>query len=48
MKNSAILINCSRGTLINENDLALALQNEEIAYACLDVLSEEPPKKTTL
>jgi glycerate dehydrogenase len=45
MKNSAILINCSRGTLINEIDLALALQNEEIAYACLDVLSEEPPTK---
>ncbi|MDC0857126.1 NAD(P)-dependent oxidoreductase [Rickettsiales bacterium] len=46
MKNSAILINCSRGTLINELDLAHALQEDEIAYACLDVLSEEPPQKS--
>lgn len=45
IKNSAILINCSRGSLINEADLANALQNNEIAYACLDVLTEEPPSK---
>jgi glycerate dehydrogenase len=43
MKKSAILINCSRGQLINEIDLANSLNNDEIAYACLDVLSKEPP-----
>ncbi|MBT4921459.1 MAG: D-2-hydroxyacid dehydrogenase [Rickettsiales bacterium] len=44
MKKSAILINCSRGKLINEVDLADSLNNEQIAYACLDVLATEPPK----
>ncbi|WP_336516228.1 D-2-hydroxyacid dehydrogenase [Pollutibacter soli] len=43
MKKSAWLINTSRGGLINENDLAAALQNKTIAYAALDVLSSEPP-----
>lgn len=43
MKTSAWLINTSRGGLINENDLAAALQNRTIAAAALDVLSSEPP-----
>jgi len=42
MKESAILINCSRGPLVNEEALARALNNSTIAAACLDVLSEEP------
>lgn len=44
MKNSAILINTSRGQVINENDLADALKNGIIAGAGLDVLSVEPPR----
>ncbi len=42
MKPSAILINTSRGGLINENDLAACLAEEGIAAALLDVLCEEP------
>jgi glycerate dehydrogenase len=43
MKPGAFLINTSRGKLINEADLADALQNKDIAGAALDVLSAEPP-----
>lgn len=43
MKRSAFLINTSRGGLINEPDLAEALNKEIIAAAALDVLSTEPP-----
>ncbi len=43
MKRSAILVNTSRGPVINVADLARALQEGLIAYAALDVLEEEPP-----
>lgn len=43
MKRKAFLINTSRGGLVNENDLAEALNHEVIAGAALDVLSTEPP-----
>lgn len=45
MKTSAMLINTARGALINEKDLADALNNDRIAGAALDVLSTEPPLK---
>ena len=45
MKNSAIFINTSRGPVINDSDLAEALNNGKIQAAGLDVLTVEPPKK---
>jgi glycerate dehydrogenase len=43
MKSTAFLINTSRGPLIQEVDLAAALNSRQIAGAALDVLSVEPP-----
>jgi glycerate dehydrogenase len=43
MRSSAWLINASRGPLVNERDLAQALEHGVIAGAALDVLSREPP-----
>ena len=41
MKNTAILVNCSRGGIVNESDLIEALNNGEIAGAGLDVFVGE-------
>lgn len=43
MNRTAFLINTARGGLIQESDLADALQNRVIAGAGLDVLCDEPP-----
>ena len=42
MKNSSRIINVSRGGIINEHDLANALENNEISGAAIDVFTEEP------
>ncbi|WP_018109678.1 D-2-hydroxyacid dehydrogenase [Bacteroides propionicifaciens] len=44
MKPTSIIINTSRGPLINEDDLAEALKNKTIYAAGIDVMSQEPPK----
>ena len=44
MQRSAFLLNVARGGLLNENDLAEALNNERIAGAAIDVVSIEPIK----
>jgi len=45
MKNTAVLINTARGALIDELALLNALKNKEIAFAVLDVLTQEPPPR---
>jgi len=42
MKDGVMIINNSRGQLINENDLADALNSGKVAGAALDVVSTEP------
>ncbi|MDO5551950.1 MAG: NAD(P)-dependent oxidoreductase, partial [Lachnospiraceae bacterium] len=45
MKKTAVLINTTRGFIINETDLIWALEQGIIAGAALDVFSEEPIQK---
>ena len=45
MKKTARIINVSRGGIINEQDLAKALTNKEIAGAAIDVFAQEPIEK---
>lgn len=43
MKNTAILINTSRGQIVVTDDLALALERGQIVAAGIDVVEQEPP-----
>ena len=47
MKPNAYLINTARGGIIDEDDLAWALENNEIAGAGLDSFASEPPQTNT-
>ncbi|MGI6078108.1 MAG: D-2-hydroxyacid dehydrogenase [Fastidiosipilaceae bacterium] len=42
MKDSAIVINTARGPVVNEVDMAAALENGDIAYYAADVVDVEP------
>ena len=42
MKKTAFLINTSRGPIVNEDDLIIALSTNEIAGAGIDVYEKEP------
>jgi len=46
MKKSAFLINTSRGTIVNEDDLIIALSTNVIAGAGIDVYEKEPLSST--
>jgi len=48
MKKGVRLVNCARGELVNEVDLAEGLKRGDIAAAALDVFAEEPPKNSPL
>lgn len=42
MKDNCRILNCARGGIVNEEELAQALKNREIAGAALDVYTSEP------
>ncbi len=46
MKSNAMLINTGRGSIINESDLARALNENLLAGAAMDVMKQEPPDET--
>lgn len=48
MKNGVILVNASRGGVIDEADLIAGLNSGKIAHACLDVFENEPTPNEAL
>ena len=48
MKNSAILVNCARGGLVDENALSEAVKSEKLFSAATDVFDTEPPVNNPL
>jgi D-3-phosphoglycerate dehydrogenase len=48
MKKGAMVINCARGGIVNEDDLCDALESGHLAGAAMDVFSTEPPGKIRL
>lgn len=48
MKKGVRLVNCARGELVHEIDLAEALKRGQVAAAGIDVFTEEPPKNSPL
>lgn len=46
MKRTAVLVNTSRGALINESALVRALETRQLSGAALDVLEKEPPEES--
>ncbi len=43
MKENAVLVDCSRGGVVDEDALYEALKNDEIRFGSKDVFEEEPP-----
>ncbi len=48
MKTGVRIVNCSRGAVLNEEDLADAIESGKVAGAALDVFNVEPPGQTRL
>lgn len=48
MKKGVVIINTSRGGIINEDELIKNLKNGKVSFAGLDVYEEEPPKDSPL
>jgi len=48
MRTGVRIINCSRGPVVNEDDLADAIESGKVAGAAIDVYGKEPPGLTRL